>query len=79
MLLASELTLAQITITEVTTPTLGVLLSGPTARNFILDTYDAVGGTDAADYVTGADSGRLNISKVGGNQSATIVADNPRV
>ena len=76
LLLASDAALAQITITEVTTPTLGVLLSGATGRNFILNTDDTVSGTDAADYVTGADSGRLNISKVGGNQNATIVADN---
>ncbi len=76
LLLASEAALAQITITEVTTPTLGVLLSGATGRNFILNTDDTVSGTDAADYVAGADSGRLNISKVGGNQNATIVADN---
>ena len=76
LLFASEAALAQITITEVTTPTLGVLLSGASGRNFILNTDDSVTGADAADYVTGADSGRLNISKTGGNQNATIVADN---
>jgi len=76
LLLASEAALAQITVTEVTTPTLGVLLSGPSGRNFILDTRNAVGGTDAADYLSGAGSGRLNISKSGANQNATIVADN---
>ena len=76
LLFASEASVAQITITEVKAPTLGILLSGASGRNFILDTYNAVGGTDAADYVTGADSGRLNISKTGSNQSATIVADN---
>ena len=76
LLLASELTLAQITITEVTTPTLGVLLSGASGRNFILNTDDTVSGTDAADYLSGADSGRLNISKSGSPQNATIVADN---
>ena len=76
LLISSEAALAQITITEVRTPELGILLSGASGRNFILDTFNVVGGTDAADYVTGARSGRLNVSKTGANQSATIVADN---
>ncbi len=76
LLLASEAALAQITITEVTTPTLGTWLSGASGRNFILNTDDTVSGTNAADYLSGADSGRLNISKSGSPQDATIVADN---
>ena len=76
LLLASELTLAQITITEVNTPTLGILLSGDGGRNFILNTDNTVSGFDAADYVTGAARGRVNISKSGSPQDATIVADN---
>jgi len=75
LLAASETTLAQVTITEVTTPTLGVLLSGASGRNFILNTDDSVSGTDAADYMSGADSGRLNVSNTV-VQDATIVADN---
>ena len=76
LLIGSEAALAQITVTEVTSPTLGVLLSGASGRNFILNTDDTVSGTDAADYLSGADSGRLNISKSGSPQNATIVADN---
>jgi len=76
LLAAHDIVLAQVTITEVTTPTLGVMLSGASGRNFILNTDDTVSGTDAADYMSGADSGRLNISTSGGNQDATIVADN---
>ena len=68
--------MAQVTIVEQTTPTLGTLMTGASGRNFILDTYDTVGGTDAGDYIGGADSGRLNVSKSGANQDATIVADN---
>ncbi len=75
-LFASEAALAQVTITEVTTPTLGVLLSGASGRNFILNTDNTVSGTDSADYLSGAQSGRVNISKSGSPQSATIVADN---
>ena len=76
LLLASESALAQITITEVDTPTLGILLSGASGRNFILNTDNTVSGTDASDYVTGASRGRVNISKTGSPQNATIVANN---
>lgn len=75
-LLLSAVVLAQATIVEQTTPTLGILVSGASGRNFILNTDDTVSGTDAADYITGADSGRLNISSGGGTKNATIVADN---
>jgi hypothetical protein len=34
-----------------------------------------VSGADAADYVSGAVTGRLSVKKTGGSQSATIVAD----
>lgn len=76
LLLASDFAFAQVTITEVTTPTLGTLLGGAASRNFILDTNNVVSGTDAADYLSGAQSGRLNISKSGSAQDANIVAEN---
>ena len=76
LLLASEIALAQVTITEVTTPTLGTLLGGASGRDFVLNTDDSVTGADAADYLFGAQSGRVDISKSGSPQSATIVADN---
>jgi hypothetical protein len=66
---------AALTVTETTSPTLGVLLTGASGRNFILNTDETVSGTDAADYVAGAVTGRLSIKKTGGSQSATIVAD----
>ena len=67
---------AAITITEVTTPDLGTLLSGGWPRNFILNTDGSVSGTDAADYLFGAVSGDLTVKKTGGSQSANILADN---
>lgn len=67
---------AALTVTETTSPTLGVLLTGSSGRNFILNTDETVSGTDAADYVSGAVTGQLSIKKTGGAQSATIVASN---
>jgi hypothetical protein len=75
-LLASDLTFAQVTITEVTTPSLGSLLAGASGRDFVLNTDDTVSGADAADYLFGAQSGQVDISKSGGGQDATIVANN---
>ncbi len=67
---------AALTVTETTSPTLGVLLTGGNPRYFILNTDETVSGADAADYVAGAVTGRLSIKKTGGSQSATIVASN---
>ncbi len=76
LLAALEAAFAAITITEVTTPSLGTLLSGGWPRNFILNTDGSVSGTDAADYLFGAVSGDLTVKKTAGSQSANIVADN---
>jgi hypothetical protein len=67
---------AALTVTETTSPTLGVLLTGNTGRNFILNTDETVSGTHAADYVAGAVTGQLSIKKTGGSQSANILASN---
>lgn len=67
---------AALTVTETTSPTLGVLLTGASGRNFILNTDETVSGTDSADYVSGAVTGQLSIKKTGGSQSANILADN---
>ncbi len=76
LLLACDVAMAQLTITETTTPTLGTLLSGASGRNFILNTDQTVTGTDSADYLFGAVSGDLTVKKTGGGQSANILADN---
>jgi hypothetical protein len=67
---------AALTVTETTSPTFGLLLTGASGRNFILNTDETVSGTDAADYLSGAVTGQLSVKKTGGSQSATIVADN---
>ena len=74
LLAASETTLAQVTITEVTTHDLGTLLGGASGRNFILNTDETVSGTDSGDYLFGAVTGQLDI--LGVNKQVNIVADN---
>lgn len=76
LLLTLKAAVAALTITEKVTPSLGVLLSGASGRNFILNTDQTVSGTDSADYMTGAVSGELTVKKTGGSQSANILADN---
>jgi len=76
LLAAFPAAFAALTVTETTSPTLGVLLTGAGGRNFILNTDETVSGTDAADYVGGAVTGRISIKQTGGSQSATIVASN---
>ncbi len=76
LLAAFPAAFAALTVTETTSPTLGVLLTGVSGRNFILNTDETVSGTDSADYVSGAVTGRLSIKKTGGSQSANILADN---
>lgn len=76
LLAAFEVAPQTLTITEKTSPTLGMLLSGASGRNFILNTNQTVSGTSAADYLFGAVSGELTVKKTGGPQSANILAHN---
>ncbi len=76
LLAAFPAAFAALTVTETTSPTLGVLLTGGSPRYFILNTDETVSGADAADYVSGAVTGRLSIKKTGGSQSANILASN---
>ena len=76
LLAALKVALGALTVTETTLPTLGVLLTGASGRNFILNTDETVSGTDSADYLSGAVSGALSVKKTKGSQSANILADN---
>ena len=67
---------AAFTMTEIVTPDLGTALAGDPDRQFILNTDETVGGTDAADLLFGAVSGQLELAKTAGPQAANILADN---
>ncbi len=75
-LAAVDVASAAFTMTEIVSPSLGTALAGGSGRQFILNTDETVGGTDAADLLFGAVSGQLELKKTAGPQNANILADN---
>ncbi len=63
-------------LTLVITPSFGVFLGGPSGRQFVLNTNDTVGGTDAGDHIRDAVSGELDVTRNGTPDPVNIVADN---
>lgn len=54
-----------------------MIYGGPSGRQFILNTDGTITGTDAADYITGAVAGEVEIKKTGGKVFPVhIVAEN---
>jgi len=76
LLAALDVAFAAFTMTEIVPPSLGMVLSGASGRNFILNTDETVTGADAIDYVSGAVSGQLNLQKTQGPADVDIVAEN---
>jgi len=76
LLAALDVAFAAFTMTETVTPSLGLVLSGASGRNFILNTDGTVTGADAIDYVSGAVSGQLALVKTQGPAQVNIVAEN---
>ncbi len=73
---ALHVVFAAFNMTEVVTPSLGTVFSGPSGRQFILNTDGTVTGADAADYLFGAVSGQLRLKKTQGPADVNIVAEN---
>ncbi len=76
LLAALDVAFAAFTMTETISPGFGLVLSGASGRNFILNTDGTVTGADAADYVSGAVSGQLTLVKTQGPANVNIVAEN---
>jgi len=76
LLAALDVAFAAFTMTEIVPPGLGMVLSGASGRNFILNTDETVTGADAIDYVSGAVSGQLSMAKTQGPADVDIVAEN---
>ena len=76
MLAALDVAFAAFTMTETVSPGLGLVFSGASGRNFILNTDETVTGADAIDYVSGAVSGQLTLVKTQGPADVNIVAEN---
>ena len=76
LLAALDVAFAAFTMTETVMPSLGMVFSGPSGRNFILNTDETVTGADAIDYISGAVSGQLTLVKTQGPADVDIVAEN---
>ena len=64
-----------IQFSSVVEPDFGVLQGGPAGRDFILTTSGTIGGANAADYISGAVAGMVNIV-ADNNSSLDILATN---
>jgi len=53
---------ATITLTEITAPSFGLILSGASGRQFILNTSATISGTHASDHVSSAIAGAIDIT-----------------
>ncbi len=76
LLAVFDVAFAAFTMTETVTPSLGLVLSGASGRNFILNTDETVTGADAIDYISGAVSGQLALVETQGSARVNIVAEN---
>lgn len=59
--LAPSIALPSLAVTQISSPGFGIIVSGSSGRQFILNTDDTVSGTHSTDYVSGAMAGRLVI------------------
>ena len=67
---------AIITLTEITSPNFGLILSGASGRQFILNTSNAVTGANAADYVSSAVAGVITATDDTSPATIEILVDN---
>jgi len=67
---------AVLTLTEITSPSFGLILSGASGRQFILNTSDTVTGANAADYVSSAVAGVITATDDTSPATIEILADN---
>ncbi len=62
LFLLSSSAFAVISLTEITSPTFGLILSGASGRNFILNTSGSISGASASDHLTGQSAGDITIT-----------------
>jgi len=67
---------ATITLTETTAPSFGLILSGASGRQFILNTSDSISGTHASDHVSSAIAGVITATDDTSPATIEIIAEN---
>ena len=66
---------AAVSLTRTTSPSFGIILSGSSGREFVLNTDGSIGGSSAADYVSGAAAGVFSVVDTTSPNTLTIVVD----
>ena len=67
---------ATLTLTRTTSPSFGVILSGNSGRQFVLNTDGSIGGSGAGDYISGAAAGEFQVVDTTSPSTITILVDN---
>ncbi len=67
---------ADLTLTRITSPSFGTILSGGSGRQFVLNSDGTVSGSSAGDYVGGAAAGEFRVNDTSSPQTISIVVDN---
>jgi hypothetical protein len=76
LVLLSSTASAVITLTEITSPTFGLILSGASGRNFVLNTDSIISGTSTADQITGQAAGEITVQDTTPSATLVILVDN---
>ena len=75
-LLFSTLAHATITLTQVTSPEFGLILSGASGRQFILGTNGDITGTHSGDHISGQSAGHITVTDDTAPVTIEILANN---
>ncbi len=67
--------LATITLTEITAPSFGLILSGASGRQFVLNTSGSITGADASDHISGQSAGDITVTDDTSPVTIEILAD----
>ncbi len=71
-----SLATATLTLSLTSEPTFGILFSGASNRQFILNTDDSISGTDSSDYISGAAAGSFSLTDSTSPASINLLVDN---
>ena len=67
---------ATINLTQLTSPNFGLILSGASGRQFILNTSNAISGANAADHISSAVAGVITVTDDASPATIEILASN---
>ena len=68
-------TMAEVSLTRTTSPSFGIILSGSSGREFVLNTDGSIGGSSSGDYVSGAAAGVFSVVDTTSPNTLAILVD----